>query len=195
MSPLPAINATLAYNAQAAERGWPSYCDATLAFDSAELVDMLEIWRAAAGTRAMPLRSDLTARLLKSHMPHIAIYERIKSEASRTRYRVRLMGTAFAQVYGDLSGKIVDDVVPAAMVPRFHYANNEVLDARLPLRFVSRVDMQNKSYFVAEYAMLPLMDDEGTPAMVLSRAHFATTRSWNDVARDIAAGRVPTLKN
>ena len=183
----------MAYNAYAKERSWPSYCDRSLAFDSPELVDMLAIWRRAAGARAMPARSELTARLIKPHMPHIAIYEQIESCNAKPRYRVRLMGTIFAQVYGDLTGKIIDEAVPEAMVPRFHHGIHEVLSTQQPLRFVSRVDMNNRVYFVAEYLMVPLAGDEGTPTMVLSRAHFSAARTWNEVAEQIAAGRIPTL--
>ena len=68
----------------------------------------------------MPARTSLTRTLLKRHMPYLAIYERI--DTSPERYRVRLMGTRFAQTFGDLTGKIVDDVIPATRVKRFHAA-------------------------------------------------------------------------
>ncbi len=109
-------------------------------------------------------------------MPYLAIYERI--DTSPVRYRVRLMGTRFAQTFGDLTGKIVDDVIPAARVKRFHAAPETVLAAGAPLRFVSSMDVVDKHFYVAEYLMVPLSGDDGHPDMVLSRAHFSVATSW-----------------
>ena len=124
----------------------------------------------------MPARTSLTARLLKRHMPFIAIYERI--EASPARYHVRLMGTRFAQTIGDFTGKFVDDVIPALHLKRVQAALDTVLAAGAPLRFVSNADIIDKQYYVAEYLVVPLTGDDGQPDMVLSRAHFSTVTSW-----------------
>lgn len=164
------------YNALAEHDGWSSYCDPTLAFERAELGDLLELWRAARGAADMPARTSLTARLLKRHMPYLAIYERI--DTSPVRYRVRLMGTRFAQTFGDLTGKIVDDVIPATRVKRFHSAPETVLAAGAPLRFVANTDVVDKQFYVAEYLMVPLTGDDGHPDLVLSRAHFSPATSW-----------------
>ena len=164
------------YNALAEHDGWRSYCDPTLAFERAELSDLLALWRSVRGAADMPARTSLTARLLKRHMPSIAIYERV--DMSPVRYRVRLMGTRFAETFGDLTGKIVDEAIAARYVKRFHSAPETVLAAGAPLRFVSNTDVVNKQFYVAEYLMVPLTGDDGTPDMVLSRAHFSSVTSW-----------------
>ena len=67
----------------------------------------------------------MSPRLLKSFLRDVAIYERI-GEGQGRRYRVRLMGTAFAQILGDLTGKFIDEAIPAgirralACLPRRH---------------------------------------------------------------------------
>lgn len=164
------------YNALAEHEGWRSYCDPSLAFDRAELDDLLELWRTARGRNIMPARTSLTARLLKRHMPCIAIYERI--DTSPVRYRVRLMGTRFAEIFGDLTGRIVDEAIPASGVKRFHSAPETVLAAGAPLRFLSNTDLVGKQFYAAEYLMVPLTGDDGYPDMVLSRAHFSAVMSW-----------------
>jgi hypothetical protein len=164
------------YNALAEHDGWRSFCDPTLAFERAELVDLLGLWRAARGASEMPARTSLTARMLKRHMPSLAIYER--TETSPVRYRARLMGTRLAQAVGDFTGKFVDDVFPDWHLKRIHAALETVLAAGAPLRFVSNADLVDKQYYVAEYLMVPLTGDDGQPDMVLSRAHFSTVTSW-----------------
>jgi len=164
------------YNTLAEHDGWRSYCDPALAFDRAELGDLLDLWRTARGAADMPTRTSLTARLLKRHIPSIAIYE--MTDASPVRFRARLMGTRLAQTVGDFTGKFVDDVIPAWHVKRVHAALETVLAAGAPLRFVSNADIIDKQYYVAEYLMVPLTGDDGQPDMVLSRAHFSTVTSW-----------------
>ena len=171
---LEAYDPAATYNACATAHGWPTMCDPALVFEAPEFADLLAIWRTAAEGGHVPLRSAFSARQLKSHLPYITIYERFESDRGGYRYRVRLMGTAFAQVYGDLTGKVIDESVPADMVPRFHVAIEQVLRARIPLRFVARVGMNGKNYLVAEYLMAQLADEQGNAMMVLCRAHFGS---------------------
>lgn len=178
-------NPAAIYNACAVEHGWPAVCDATLAFEDPALGGLLAIWRLAAAEGRIPARRELTARLLKEHLPYITIYERLPG--AQPVYRVRLMGSVFAQIYGDLTGKIIDEAVPKEMVPRFHMAIDQVLAARAPLRFVARVGMNSKDYLVAEYLMAPLTGDSGEPTMVFSRGVFRGDIPQSQIARVLSA--------
>jgi hypothetical protein len=162
------------YNALAALNSWPVYCDATLAFDHPELARLLATLEAVRGDRRMPERADLTARVMKDHLAHMTIYERIAG----ARWRVRLMGTRFAGAFGDLTGKIIDEDIPASRVARFEATLDLALRSDGPLRFLAQADVVGKAFLVAEYLVTPLADDAGDPAMVLSRAHFATATDW-----------------
>jgi hypothetical protein len=122
----------------------------------------------------MPERGDLTARVMKSHLPHMTIYERIAG----ARWRVRLMGTRFAGAFGDLTGKIIEDDIPAGRVARFEATLDLALRSDGPLRFLAQADLVGKAFLVAEYLVAPLANEAGEPAMVLSRAHFATATDW-----------------
>src|SRR5580692_6842000 len=110
------------YNALARAEGWAGLCDNTLAFRRPELTAMLALWREQMKDGAAPYRHSMTPQLLKSHLPHIAIYERVQAASGKHRYRVRLMGTKFSAVMGDFTGKFIDEAVPPQFLVRWHAA-------------------------------------------------------------------------
>jgi hypothetical protein len=160
-----------AFNARARDGGWGSFCDPVLAFETPGLTTVLALWREKAGTRAVPSRSDFSLRALKEFLQDIAIYERVPA-GSGSRYRVRLMGTAFAETMGDLTGKFLDDAVPEPFLQRWYAALDAAFEACAPLRFVARSNTFNKSFLIAEYFQAPLLDDSGEATLVLAASHF-----------------------
>jgi hypothetical protein len=110
---------------------------------------------------------------VKAYLRDVAIYERTVTEEGRSRYRVRLMGTTFAETMGDLTGKYLDEAIPESFLPRWYAALDAALDAGVPLRFVARSDTAGKSYLVAEYFEAPLLDDNGVANMILACSHFS----------------------
>ena len=85
------IGGAAEYNLAAREGNWHSLCDATLRFNHPDLIRLLALWRSEAGDKPVPLRSTMSPRLLKSFLRDIALYERIKGDDGRRRYRVRLI--------------------------------------------------------------------------------------------------------
>jgi hypothetical protein len=160
------------YNALAETEGWHSACYAALDLRRRDLVDMLAIWRRFAAQASVPMRRDLTPRILRAHLSDVAIYERSQDGA---RYRIRVMGTRMASVLGDLSGRYVDEAVPARFLKRWHAAPDAVLAAGAPLRFVSRTETVGKPFITGEYLMLPLIGDTGSMDTVLSCAAYGPT--------------------
>jgi hypothetical protein len=183
-----AMAASQSFNAKARQAGWASLCDASLAFVRPEFAELLELWRGHADADNLPYRRDFGPRNLKALLRHVAIYEKV--EEAPARYRVRLMGTAFADAMGDLSGKFVDEAVAPEFLPRWYAALGAALEAKAPLRFVSRLDTVNKSYLVAEYFEAPVLADDGSVSLILAAGHFAP-RPWSEVsaheARRLAA--------
>lgn len=167
------------FNAAAQSGGWPALCDASLAFGDPRFELLIAIWEKAAAAGRLPRRADFNPRALKSLIRHVAIYERVADE--QVRHRVRLMGTAYTEVMGDLSGKFIDEAVPKEFLPRWSAALEAALEAGAPLRFVSRSDTGGRTYLVAEYFEAPLLADDGSPTMILAAGHFAPRR-WDDVA-------------
>jgi hypothetical protein len=173
-----AAEASEKFNAKARAEGWASFCDPCLSFHRLEFRLMVATWRDLGDEEHLPSRKDLTPRRLKSLLRNIVIYERVAN--GTVRYRVRLMGTAFADVMGDMSGRFLDEAVPAEHLPRWQAALDTALEAGAPLRFVARADTAGKPFLVGEYFEAPLLDDSGQPTMILAAGNFAP-RHWADV--------------
>lgn len=195
MNLTPAATASQSFNAKARQAGWASLCDATLAFVRPEFGELLCLWREHAEAEGLPFRKHFGPRSLKALLRHVAIYERV--ENGEARYRVRLMGTAFADAMGDLSGRFIDEAVAPEFLPRWYAALGAAIEARAPLRFVSRLDTVNKSYLVAEYFEAPILADDGSASLILAAGHFAP-RPWTEVsaheARRLAAQAADTTQ-
>jgi hypothetical protein len=168
------------YNRAAREGGWHSLCDATLQFAHPALIKLLQLWRSEAGETGIPLRRTMSPRLLKTVLRDVALYQRIGEGAGR-RYRIRLMGTAFATVLGDLTGKFVDEAVPAEFVVRWHASLDATLGTRAPLRFVGREDTKGLTFLTGEFFSAPMIGDDGQANLVLAAARYSGERSWAEV--------------
>ena len=173
-----AILACERYNARAQAEGWQSLCDAALGFHRVEFRVLTATWRSFA-TQQLPSRKDFTPRSLKSLLRNVVIYERVAN--GTVRYRVRLMGTAFSDVMGDLSGKFLDEAIPPEHLTRWNAALDTAIEAGAPLRFVSRTDTVGKPYLVGEYFEAPILTDDGSPNMILAAGMFAP-RHGADIA-------------
>ncbi len=172
------------FNAQSLAQGWAGLCDRTLAFRRPELAALGALWRQVAGSAPIPKRADLAPRTLKEHLPNVAIYERVVVDDVR-RYRVRLMGTRFAQVMGDFTGKFIDSVLPPEFVVRWNAALDAVLESGVPLRFVSRSDTAGKPFLVGEFFEAPLLADDGTMNLVIAAGIFTPAENWQDLLAGI----------
>ncbi len=170
------------YTALARAEGWAGLCDNTLAFRRPELAGLLALWREQTGGGAAPYRHRMTPQLLKSHLPHVAIYERVQPVDGARRYRVRLMGTKFSAVMGDFTGKFIDEVVPAPYHARWHAALDAVLEAGAPLRFLSRSDTCGKTYLYGEYLEAPLLGADGAMNMIFAAGIYTPAASWREIA-------------
>jgi hypothetical protein len=170
------------YNALARAEGWAGLCDNTLAFRRPELAVVLSLWRTMATDAAAPYRHQMTPNLLKGHLPHVAIYERVQPAHGERRYRVRLMGTQFSAVMGDFTGKFIDEVVPPQFHARWHAALDAVLDAGAPLRFLSRSDTSGKTFLYGEFFEAPLLAADGSMSMILAAAFYTPAANWRAIA-------------
>ena len=168
------------YNAAAVREGWHSLCDPTLQFSHPELTKLLELWLTHAGASGIPPRREMSARMLKSILRDVAIYERVPSSGGR-RYRVRLIGSGFAQIVGDLTGKFIDEAVAPEIVSRWHGALDATLGAAAPLRFVGREETSGMIFLTGEFFSAPLMADDGQVDLVLGSARYSGKRPWPEI--------------
>ena len=169
------------YNDIAKKEDWPALCDATVRFSHPDLCRLLGVWRKAAKAAGLPRESDMTARLLRPFQSDVVIYECIVSKKGAQRWRVRVMGLAFAQIMGDLTGNFLDEVVPAEFLPRWLASLDATLGARAPLRFLAQVVTSGMNFLVGEYFSAPLIAANGSASLVLAAGRFTGGRTWQGV--------------
>ena len=169
------------YNDMAEKKDWPALCDANVKFTHPDLARLLCVWRRAAKGSGLPRESDMTARLLRPFLSDIVIYERVVSRKSEQRWRVRLMGTSFAQIMGDLNHKFLDKAVHPTLLPRWHASLDATLGERAPLRFLAQAVTSGMRFLVGEYFSAPLIAADGSASLVLAAGRFTGGRAWPDV--------------
>ncbi|MGH6872507.1 MAG: PAS domain-containing protein [Rhizomicrobium sp.] len=174
-----------AFNARSAAEGWEQVCDPALAFTHPDYHALIALWRAQAAGRALPVRADMTARVLKGYLPNIAIKERVQCEPSR--YRWRLMGTRVAQVIGERTGKLADEDASPRLIARAGANCDLTLLAGAPLRFVGRVLARDKDFLASEALYLPLAGDDGSARFVLAFGYYSAQQDWRMSAAAAAA--------
>ena len=183
--------AARALNQKAVQQKWHSLCDPTLAFSNSSYDGFLDIWRAKAGSGAMPKRSDMTPRDLKDFLRNIGIFERTRENPSS--YLFRLVGTGLTQVAGHVTGKTFEESVPPDLLPRWIEACDLMLDGSKPLRFLGRVHLNGLEYLDAEHLYVPLANDDGQPTYVMGLFRFTPRRSdheasWANQIASLPAG-------
>jgi len=157
-------------NRKAALEEWYQICDPTLAFTDPSYREMLDLWRAKAGARKMPNRSDMTLRDLKGVLRHLLILERVDQNPSR--YRFRLIGTSMTGIAGHHTGRMVDEILTPEDNRRLIQCWDMVLDVEQPLRFLGRVHLDGKEYLTAENLYVPLANDNEEPAFVMGLCRY-----------------------
>lgn len=169
-----------AVNAYAAGQGWPFRGSAQLEFDQPELNQLRDIWhRKAAGT-PIPYRSEFDVRTLKPVLRNVSILECVH-EAGRRRYRIRLMGSEVVQMLGEGTGRYVDETVPARALPHWHAVYDSVMEALVPLRFLTRYKAKRMDYLVSESFNAPMLNARGEPKLMICCAYFQSRISHAEI--------------
>src|SRR4029077_6558198 len=100
------------------------------------------VWRKAAGDRALPLRTEMTPRLMKRFLSHVAVLDIVRA-AERTRFRVRLSGTALERTFGGMTGTFLDESLSEPFRSRWDATLNVPLLAGAPARSIGRVEFRD----------------------------------------------------
>ena len=179
-------------NQKAAREKWYCYCDPTLAFADSFHDPLLKLWRTKAAGRAMPRRSELTARDLKDVLRHLVVFERVAQNPSH--YKFRLVGTGLYQMApGEVTGKTFEEALPPQQVERWVKYYDLVLASNQPLRFLGRVHLKGKEYLDADNLFVPLANDNDEPTFAMALCHYTPRRSedertWENQIAPISAG-------
>ena len=142
-----------------------------LAFVTPQLQRILQVWEAKRGARIAPCRDDFGLRDLSFALPNIAILAVVR-EGARVRFRVQMMGSQLDAYVAPMTGKFVDDVVPAEFAEKWASLWGGAVETRRVQRSVGRVKFGGKHYYVAESLFAPLATDGDIPDGVLVGTYF-----------------------
>jgi len=172
------ISAVKAFNQRAAREKWYYYCDPGLAFSDSFHDPLLKLWRTKAAGRAVPRRSEITARDLKDVLRNIVMFERVAQDPSH--YRWRLIGTNLTGMAGDNTGKTFEETLPPDHVERWVKCYDLVLASERPLRLLGRVHLKGREYLDADNLFVPLANDSDEPTFVMGLCHYTPRQSEDE---------------
>jgi hypothetical protein len=153
--------------------GWGLSVDETMSFAKSELVLLFDLWRAKADAmRALPRREDLDIRMLKPFLRHVSVLERVAGESGKSSYRIRLQGSFLVEFFGDQTGKLLEESVPAELAERWTGVYDAILDARRPLRLQGTYEQERMEFLVGESLNVPLGNGDAPPVSVLSATYY-----------------------
>lgn len=122
------------------------------------------LWRTLRRGRLVPSRADLDPAAMRAYLPNVFM---IDVEDGGARFRYRLCGTAVAEVYGDFTGRYVDDFVS----PEFRdTAIARLRDVALKLHvhyLVQALTWQDRPYIRYRRLLMPLSDDQRVANILL----------------------------
>lgn len=184
------VSSVKALNQRATREKWYHVCDPTLGFTDDIYERFLALWKAKAGCRPMPRRSEMTLRDLKDFLRDIILWQR--EGLGPSRYTWRLVGTKAGEVVGHQTGKSFEESVPPEHLPRWVGCGDLILDGGKPMRFVGRVHLEGKEYLNAENLLVPLANDNDEPAFIMGLCRYSPRRtetyeSWESQIASIPA--------
>src|SRR5579871_2035790 len=133
---------------------------------SAIVSGVYSVWLAKCGSQTMPLRKDLTPRLLMRYLPYLHLFD-VKGA---DHFQVRLCGTAIAQALGkDTTGAELTANDPSILKQRTVKVLKRALTLKAPvLVFTQRGAAPGTRVHRAESIWLPLSDCGNTVDQILS---------------------------
>lgn len=152
--------------AQAGNAAWPVVSDPALAFVTPQLTAALSVWREKRGARAMPARRDMTIQDLRFVLANLA-FVAIVREGGRERYKVRLMGSDMDARVAPMTGRFIDEAVPAHFAEKWCALWRPAIETRAPIRSLGRVEFRDRRHTIAEALYAPLADDGENPDTIM----------------------------
>jgi hypothetical protein len=154
-------------------QGWGISVDETLSFVQPELSEFHALWRVKAEEAGgLPRREDLDMRSLKPYLAHLSVAERIEADPGKFRYRLRLQGSFMVEVFGNNTGKFLDDVVSPELAERWTCVYDAMLEMKRPLRLQGTYKQQDMEHLIAESLAVPLGNGGQAPVSVLAATYY-----------------------
>ena len=164
-----AANVAAELNASAEAKGWPMRCDSTLAFEHAELGELCALWRTKAAG-GVPARSQFDMRTLAPYARSLTILER-EGHGNSARYRFRLFGSTLMFLFGEHTGRFLDEMVSEDLLPSWLAFYDAVLASHEPFRLMTYYRTPNETFLKGDIFAAPLADASGEVRMILAATY------------------------
>jgi hypothetical protein len=156
-------------NALAETNGWPIRCACDQAFERPELNELSALWRSKAED-GVPARSLFGMRALKPFIRNVTIMELEEANGVR-RYRFRLFGSNLTLLFGEHTGRPLDEMVAPDLLASWLAVYDTALSSTRPLRVVTYYRLPTGNYVKGEILAAPLADDAGEVRLVLAATY------------------------
>ncbi len=164
-----AADACAELNALAEARGWPMRGSRGDAFEREELRALYDLWLSKT-SHGIPSRTAFDMRTLRPFARNITILERTQT-GSRKRYRFRLFGSTLALLFGEHTGRHLDEMVTPALLPSWRAFYDAVLASDRPMRISNYYRTPDENYLMGEILAAPMADESGDVRFILAATY------------------------
>jgi hypothetical protein len=143
----------------------PVTLDWDLNFESRELKEALKYWQSCCGGHSRPARASMNPAGMTKFLPLITLVDVHQPAGGARGYRIRLAGSNVEQIYGNLTGRLIEDALPPAIAARWRNCLDIAYEADRPLRLTGQAAIGNKRWLTGEILLAPLGDPNGPISM------------------------------
>jgi len=159
--------------ARIAKSSWSIRVDETLSFNRPELTALYALWRAKADELGgLPPREMLDIRSLKPYLAHLSVSERVESAPGKFSYCLRLQGSYMAEMFGNQTGKLLEDAAPPELAERWTFVYDALLEMKRPLRLQGTYKQEGMEHLIAETLAVPLGNGNRNPVSILAATYY-----------------------
>jgi hypothetical protein len=146
--------------------------DLVLEFQRAELNQIRDIWRQKSAGKGYASRADFDARTVKPYMRNMTILDVEVQPNGTRRYRHRYMGSALVEIFGEQTGRYLDEFIPSDRLARWTAGHDLVVLSGRPTRIIVRYRSSQMNYLQSETLSIPLSQDGEVFDMEMSFLYF-----------------------
>ena len=131
-----------------------------------------DYWRSKCRDGKIPTRSDINPTDIAPYLSTISLVE-IEAAAEQPRYKIRLAGTDFYDVYKrEITGQYIDELPQGSRRDYWNRVLGRVVDRGRPSAGIVRSALSGKTHIARFWVRMPLADESGKIAMILGFDKF-----------------------
>ena len=143
--------------------------DPSLQFLHPTLAEALAYWDGKRGAAAFPGRRDIDPLEIPHLLRHVLLMERVPvAPAPGYSWRYRLIGTTVAALYGEHTGKLIEDALNSRVARRNRGVIEESVKRHAPMRAIGRTRFYAADWLIGEALVAPLSSDGALIDMIFS---------------------------